>query len=249
MGYIACTFPMTVTLTMIRYRKRFIPFALLAMALFRFPLWMNKKIQFFKLLGSGRNGSFDKNPDWQQWGILTVRMAGEPLHFPVQENSLEALYGSFIYKWLRLFHCETWTVFLEPLESHGLWDGRKVFGELPPRSGYEGLIAVLTRATIRISRLGRFWSHVDAAAHEMSSATGFISSLGIGEIPWIKQATFSIWQSTEDMKKFAYGMKDHQEVIRLTRKEKWYREDMFTRFRITGCQGTLKGVNPLAGKL
>ena len=240
---------MTTTLTMIRYRKRYIPFALLAMALFRFPLWTNKKVSFFKLMGSGRKGSFDKNPDWQQWGILTVRKADQPLLFPVKENSLKALYGSFIFKWLCVFHCETWTVFLEPMESHGLWDGRKVFGELPPRSGYMGMIAVLTRATIRISRLGRFWGHVDATAREMSLATGFISSLGIGEMPLIKQATFSIWQSAEDMKNFAYGMKDHQQVIRLTRKEKWYREEMFTRFRITGSLGTLKGINPLTGKL
>jgi hypothetical protein len=47
---------MTATLTIIRYRKRFVFFAVLAMAVFRFPLWFSKKIGFFKLMGS--NGPF-----------------------------------------------------------------------------------------------------------------------------------------------------------------------------------------------
>ena len=83
----------------------------------------------------------------------------------------------------------------------------------------------------------------------MAGAKGFICSLGIGEMPWIKQATFSIWQSKADMKDFAYQLKDHAEVIRLTRQEKWYSEDMFVRFTIIGSAGTIKGINPLKGKL
>ena len=51
------------------------------------------------------------------------------------------------------------------------------------------------------------------------------------------------------MKSFAYQGKDHTEVIHKTRKEKWYSEDMFTRFKITGSTGTIKGINPLEGKL
>jgi hypothetical protein len=33
---------------------------------------VQSKNKFLKLLGSGKNGFFDKSPDWQQWGILTV---------------------------------------------------------------------------------------------------------------------------------------------------------------------------------
>jgi hypothetical protein len=42
------------------------------------------------------------------------------------------------------------------------------------------------------------------------------------------------------MKAFAYGMKEHAEVIQKTRKQDWYSEDMFTRFKITQVLGTLK---------
>ena len=55
---------------------------------------------------------------------------------------------------------------LEPIEGHGLWDGKQVFGDLPKQSDYEGKIAVLTRATIKLSGLNRFWAHVDAIAEQ-----------------------------------------------------------------------------------
>jgi heme-degrading monooxygenase HmoA len=243
---------MTATLTIIRYRKRFIPFAILGMALFRFSFWFNKKIVFFKLMGSGKNGSFDKRPDWQQWAILSVsksRYKQVQLKHYAADILLYKLYGAFITRWVKLFNCQTITYILQPIEGHGLWDKKMVFGELPHKTEYEGIIAVLTRATIRFSRLKHFWKHVDGVAKQMASAEGFITSYGIGEMPFIKQATFSIWQSKEAMKNFAYQTKEHQEVIQKTRQQKWYSEDMFTRFAITACTGSINGINPLKGKL
>ncbi len=251
MGYIAFTNYMTVTFTIIRYPKRFIFFALLAMALFRFPLWFNKKSSFWKLMGSGKNGSFDKSPDWQQWAILSVsngKFKEVQLKNYPGNILLHKLYGSFIKRWITLFNCETLTYLLTPIEGHGLWDGKKVFGELPNKSEYEGQIAVLTRATIRLTKLQQFWKNVAGVASKMAGADGLIISYGIGEIPLIKQATFSIWQSKEAMRLFAYQMREHQEVIKKTRQDKWYSEDMFTRFKITGCIGSINGINPLKVK-
>ena len=238
---------MQVSLTIIRYPKKFIPFAFLAMAVHRLPLWLNKNISFYKLMGSGKNGTFDKTPDLQQWAILSV----QSLMCNVQDIDMniavlhQKLYGSFITKWFSFFGCETFTLLLQPIEGHGTWDGKKVFGDLPVKTGYEGQIAVLTRATIRLNKLKYFWQNVAAVANRMAGAKGFITSFGIGEIPWIKQATFSIWQSKEDMKAFAYGMQEHAEVIQKTRQQKWYSEDMFTRFIITASIGTIKGSNIL----
>jgi hypothetical protein len=79
----------------------------------------------------------------------------------------------------------------------------------------------------------------------MKNAKGYITSVSIGEIPWIKQATFSIWENKEDMLAFAYGMKEHTEVIKKTREQQWYSEEMFVRFKIIGNTGTIKGIDPL----
>lgn len=237
---------MKTSLTIVRYPAWAIPFAFLGMAWMRIPLYLNKKISFFKLMGSGKNGTFDKTPDLRQWAIMCVF---DERNFNGMEIAHKPVYGKSIARWLKWFGCEIYSLSLDPVEGHGLWDGTQPFGDLKKKADHEGMIAVLTRATIRFSRLSYFWKHVAPVAAQMSKAEGFITSVGIGEIPWIKQATFSIWESREAMKAFAYKNREHAEVIKKTREQRWYSEDMFIRFRITHCTGTLRGSNPLEGKL
>lgn len=188
-------------------------------------------------MGCGKNGSFDKYPDWRQWALLTV-------HHSIHNQPQQPIIPAFITRWWDLFGCEKWTILLQPIEGHGFWDGKLAFGNLPKQSDYSGVICILTRATIRISKLGRFWSHVNGIAQKMKEAEGFIGSVGIGEMPLFKQATFSIWTSKDAMKQFAYKMKDHAEVIKKTHQEKWYSEDMFIRFQPISSTGTLNGKLP-----
>jgi hypothetical protein len=224
---------MIATLSIVRYPTYLGWAGFLSMAIFRLPLWLSNKIQFYKLMGCGRNGTFDKTPDWRQWALLTI------------SNKVDAGYRpSFIKAWWKVFGVEIWELQLEPIEGHGTWDGKAVFGTLPKQSSYEGPIGILTRATIRPSQLGRFWSHVDAIAAQMASADGFITSVGIGEVPWLKQATFSIWESKDNMRQFAYKMKEHAEVVKKTHQEKWYSEDMFVRFKPLKSSGSLNGKLP-----
>jgi hypothetical protein len=239
---------MQITLTIIRYPKRYSWFALLAMAIHRFPFWLNKNITFFKLMGCGKNGTFDKHPDWQQWAVFAVGKHSFDLTDLQNKKLIDHLYGPFIGKWCRFFNCETWTIFLEPIEGHGRWDGKQPFGELEKNTDYDGPIAIITRATIRVSKLKAFWKNVDSIATQMAAANGFITSFGIGELPFIKQATFSIWQNRDTMLQFAYQMQEHKEVIRKTRQEKWYSEDMFVRFKPLKTMGTIHGSDPLMGK-
>lgn len=224
-----------VTLTIARYPGWAIPIAFMAMVLFRIPLFFRKKLLFWRLMGSGKNGTFDKTPDLKQWAIMGVFDGKSATQFDKMfnhETILQHAYGTFIAGWLKLFCLESHTFLLEPIESHGIWNGRKVFGDLPKNSEYEGQIAVMTRATIRFSKLNRFWAHVPEAAMEMANAEGFIKSYGVGEWPWIKQATFSIWENKAAMRKFAYQSPYHKEVIRKTHAENWYSEEMFTRFKV-----------------
>ena len=240
---------MLVSITIIRYPKKYIYFAIMAMALHRLPLYFNKKISFYKLMGCGKNGTFDKHPDWQQWGILAVHNNIIKTENLIASSINDNLYGSFINKWMQIFNCETWTILLDPIEGHGKWDGKEPFGAIAKQTSYNGIIATLTRATIRLSKLKAFWQNVAAAANEMAGAKGFVTSVGIGEMPYIKQATFSIWESKDAMKAFAYQLHQHTAIIQKTRKEKWYSEDMFVRFKPLKTFGTINGNDPLAGKL
>lgn len=231
---------MKASLTIIRYPAWAVPFAWISMGLFRLPLWLNRKIHFYKLMGCGRNGTFDVKPDLRQWAIFTIQ--------PVLTEQVDhrRQYGTLIYYWIRLFNGEVYTLWLTPVAGHGQWDGREPFGPLSRQETVSGRMAVLTRATIRLNKLTYFWKNVAPVAQQMLQAPGFEFSVGIGEIPWIKQATFSIWQDAEAMKRFAYGDSRHQEVIRQTRRQNWYSEDLFVRFRIDGTRGTLRGKDPLA---
>jgi len=227
---------MIVSLTIIRYRKAMVPFALLAMAIHRLPLWLRKGCTFWKLLGSGRNGTFDLHPDWQQWALLAVWNDRETF------NKFDK--SGFVATWWNKLATERWTVLLELLQSHGKWDGKAPFDN-PNIADYTGIVAVLTRATIRFNKLKAFWSNVDSVANIMASAPGYVTSFGIGEAPVYRQATFSIWKSVDDVKAFAYASKEHADVIRKTRDENWYSEELFARFKPIASFGTINGEDPL----
>lgn len=231
---------MIVSLTIVRYPRRLIPVAFLSMALHRLPLMLTGGCTFYKLMGSGRNGTFDLRPDLQQWALLAV--------WKTQQDFDEFKERSFVSRWWKRFAREQWTVLLEPVMSHGSWDGQQPFGTSFEKNPVEGPIAVLTRATIRLNKLKGFWANVDGVAQLMSRATGFITSFGIGEAPFFRQATFSVWASVEDVKNFAYKSPEHAEVIKKTREENWYSEELFARFKIIGSEGSLNGLDPLAGK-
>jgi len=65
----------------------------------------------------------------------------------------------------------------------------------------------------------------------------------------VRQATFSVWDSARAMQDYAYKDARHREVIQLTRREQWYGEELFARFRVLHSIGTLNGQPPLAGLL
>lgn len=195
---------------------------LLSMALFGFSFFANKRVSFYKLMGCGKNGGFSIKPDFNQWALLYV-----------VENINETALPKFIARYFLLCNCRTTTLILKPLSAHGSWDGKKCFGNLPPNMPENiAPLAVLTRATIRLSRLKQFWKNVPSVNNKIATANGLQQSFGVGEMPFIKQATLSVWQDTAAMKEFAYKTTEHTKVISNTRKQNWYKEEMFARFEV-----------------
>lgn len=220
-------------LTLVTYPRVHAIAALHSMPFFRFPLSRNKKLSFFKLLGTGRSGTFDIYPNWTRYGIFTVSaedMLGN-IDAARYEDWKKEYYGGFISGWWKFFHCKTVTLVLEPIFSHGSWDGKELFAGARGEAG-EGPMAVLTRATIRPGKAADFWRNVPAVQASMKDAAGLQFSVGIGEMPLLRQATLSVWENEASMKAFAYSKPEHREVIRRTRERNWYSEEMFTRFRV-----------------
>jgi hypothetical protein len=97
----------------------------------------------------------------------------------------------------------------------------------------------LTRASIRLSKASQFWQNVPEVSKKMLEAKGYLYSIGIGEVPFLKQSTFSIWETEADMVNFAYKQREHAEVIKKTKKLDWYSEELFARFEIVKLNGDL----------
>ena len=197
-------------------------------------------LQFFKLLGSGASNGFGLWPNLDRYGLMAVWENVDAAAAFFEQHSLWTGYEQR--------SAELWTVQLAPLKSQGLWDGKMPFDYVPDNMpGDEAPVAVLTRASISWLKTRRFWQFVEPTSAALAQAAGVRAAIGLGELPVVRQATFSVWESAQAMQQYAYRDARHREVIILTRREKWYSEEMFARFRVLSSTGTLDGMDPLAG--
>ncbi|WP_226163139.1 spheroidene monooxygenase [Hymenobacter terricola] len=199
-------------------------------------------LRFFKLLGSGASNGFGLWPNLRRYGFMAVWEDAAVAAAFFAQHPLWATYAARSE--------EMWAVQLAPLKSQGLWDGKTPFAYAPPLlAGDDAPVAVLTRASIRWRKTPRFWQFVEPTSATLAQAAGVRAAIGLGELPVVRQATFSVWDSAQAMQQYAYRDARHREVIQLTRREDWYAEELFARFQVLGSSGTLDGVNPLAGLL
>lgn len=194
-------------------------------------------LTFFKMLGSGKDRVFSLRPDFYLYGLMAAWESSEAAeHF---------LHHSPVLDGYRDHSSEVYTLYLQPLRSHGLWDGKNPFSSLPGDPPPPGPLAVLTRASIRWKALPAFWGYGARTSQDLLAAPGLLAAVGLGELPLVRQATFSLWTHEEAMQQYAYGTAHHKQVIRKTRADHWYKEELFARFRVLSSSGTWKGRNPL----
>lgn len=220
---------MLTTITVARYTGIKILFGFFSMAVFRILLFFEKDGPTFrKLMGTGKNGTFDIRPDLSQW-----------VYFFTWENESEFedfRNKSKIFRYIKYFSKTEFSILLVPIQSHGLWDKKDPFSVKTSEKPI-GNIAILTRASINFWKAKDFWKNVPKVAKNLNQTPGLIYSIGFGEIPFFKQATLSIWKDLESMKSFAYKGAHHKDVITKTKSENWYSEELFARFTVRRVYG------------
>ena len=147
----------------------------------------------------------------------------------------------------RALAAETYTVRLEPLAVARRVGRREPAARLAPRRVPDGPVAILTRAAIRPARgCVRFYRAIAPPAADLAAQPGLLASVGIGEWPVARQATFSLWRSLADARELRLRpAATTATVVRRTRAERWYSEELFARFRPYGSEGTWNGRDPL----
>jgi spheroidene monooxygenase len=191
-------------------------------------------IGFWKLCGSGAGEGFDLKPNINVFAILAT--------WPDLETAQTTQATHSLFNRYRKRALENWTVYLSTDTVRGAWSGKTPF-TVSDRAA-KGPLAVLTRATIKPGIMARFWGRVPNISRVIGKDPNVLFKIGIGDVPWMQQVTFSIWPNETAMTSFA-RTGPHAEAIKAVRDEGWFREELYARFTLLCDEGTWNGTSPL----
>ncbi|WP_420863972.1 spheroidene monooxygenase [Algirhabdus cladophorae] len=228
----------TVSLSFFRFDSAFAQlWAFGMMGAARLSLPRVPDIGFWKLCGSGTGEGFTPVPNTRVYAILCT--------WPDAATARKQTQTAKIFQRYAHQASENWTVFLNPTSSRGNWAGIEPF--FPTETATDGPLAALTRATIKPRILPRFWGQVPDISKVIGTDPNVAFKIGIGEVPWLHQVTFSIWPNAKAMANFARKDGPHARAIKAVRDGDWFAEELYARFTVVGETGTWNGTSPLSG--
>jgi len=195
------------------------------------PLRHLKGLRFAKALGSGFEGGFGVRPSKDRQGLFLV--------FDGQAAADDFLADSPTLQGYADHARELFVTQLRATSARGLWSGQPlgVSAVAPP----DGVIAALTRASIRPGKALQFWPLAPPAQVALEAAPGCRLAVGLGEAPLLRQATFSIWDNAAAMEAYARSGA-HGLAARTSYRDGFFSETMFARFVPLMMRGVWKGV-------
>ncbi len=176
-----------------------------------------------KMMGTGSGNGFSVIPDFKRYALL--------FFFDSEKSVMAFINSNSLFNWYLTASNQHLVTLLNPVNGHGKWGGDSTFEYERNAMNQNQPIAVITRATIRTSRLVEFWWNVPKVSRFMQS-TDAVHQVGIGEYPIFMQATFSIWTNRKALVDAAYRDTVHAEIVKKTRDRNWYKEELFAEFMI-----------------
>ena len=185
---------------------------------------------FSKVLGSGFDGGFDLRPSRSRQGVFALFDSFQKAQDFIAYSKLVREYQNrsdeFCWATLKTFSCR------------GSWDGISLQVNAEPTA--HGPVAALTRASIKFSKAPAFWRHAPPSQTALEGVDGCQLAVGLGEAPFFRQATFSIWDNVSDMNAYA-RTGSHLAAIQAAQKNGYFSESMFARFVPLKVQGQWMG--------
>ena len=182
-----------------------------------------------KVMGSGDGGGFGLKPSRSRQALFCLF---------TDEGSADAFLQSTIAKAYERRSQEFCSAKLRAYSCKGTWSGQPI--AVTASAPDHAPIATLTRASIRPLSALRFWRMQPASEVSLNAASGCLMATGVGEAPLLRQATFSLWESTAAMDAYARSGA-HLAAIRAAHDGAFFSESMFARFVPCSFTGSWRG--------
>ncbi len=193
-------------------------------------------LRFAKVMGSGQGGGFGLRPSATHQGLIAVLDDAACAQAFLQGAYLRAMRERARQFWVGLMAVDS---------ARGAWDGQAWAPTPDERLGLHTRpvpddsrrpLAVITRASIRPARAVTFWRHAPASQQALLSAPGCLLAMGLGEAPFLRQCTFSLWRNTAAMQAYAQGGA-HGKAAQAAWQQDFFSESLFLRMRLLSHEG------------